>query len=118
MQPQQRRAHRSHVAPKGEALRVDRGDSLLCHYRDETNPAWWWCTDRYGRSGWVHQSWFEEEDYRLVALEDIDAHEISVEVGELVHVLRVCDGRALCRNAAEQVGWLPLAVLDELNDQM
>ncbi|MCS6774780.1 MAG: SH3 domain-containing protein [Anaerolineae bacterium] len=114
MQPQQRVVRHPYVAPKGEALRVERGDSLLCHHRDEANPAWWWCTDRYGRSGWVHQSWFEEEDYRLIALEDIDARELSVASGERVQVLQVCDGRVLCQNAAGQVGWLPVAVLSEI----
>ncbi len=90
---------------------LERGQSLLRIERDLHHDGWWWCSDRWGHSGWVHESAFEEEDYRFIALEDFDTYELCARAGEMVQVLEVRGGRARCINAVGEVGWLPEEVL-------
>jgi len=94
------------------AIHFERGEAITVIHRDARLPGWWWCTDKHGRSGWVHERFFEEDDHRFVGREDYDGRELSVRAGEQVEVLDVCDGRALCEDAAGEVGWLPLSILE------
>jgi hypothetical protein len=102
-----------HQANHAPAIRFERGEVITVTHRDARFPGWWWCIDKHGRGGWVHERFFEEDDYRFVGREDFDGHELTVSPGEQVEVLEICEGRALCRNTAGEVGWLPLDVLAE-----
>lgn len=105
-----------HVRSCEEPIRFERGESILVEQPDARHPGWWWCTDRRGRSGRVHESYFEEEDYRFVAREDYDARELSAKAGEVVEALDTRGGWALCRNNVGETGWLPLAKLAPVAD--
>ncbi|GIV84549.1 MAG: hypothetical protein KatS3mg052_1556 [Candidatus Roseilinea sp.] len=100
-----------HVRSHDNAICFERGESIRVEQPDARYPGWWWCTDRRGRSGRVHESYFEEEDYRFVAREDYDARELTVCAGEVVEALDVRGDWALCRNSARETGWVPLAKL-------
>lgn len=100
-----------HVRSYDDPIRFERGESITVERPDADHPGWWWCTDKRGRSGWVHESFFEEEDYRFIAREDYDARELTVRAGEVVEVLDVRGGWALCRNDAGETGWAPMARL-------
>lgn len=95
----------------GEPIRFERGESITVERPDTQRPGWWWCSDKRGRSGWVHESFFEEEDYRFVAREDYDGRELNLRAGESVEVLDVRGGWALCSNDAGEIGWAPLTKL-------
>jgi len=101
-----------HQGSHTPAIRFERGEVITVAHRNARFPRWWWCVDKQGRSGWVHEQFFEEDDYRFVGREDFDGRELTVYPGEQVEVLEMRDGRALCRNAAGEVGWLPLDILD------
>lgn len=103
-----------HRCTQEDAIHFERGESIIVERQDESSPGWWWCTNKRGQSGWVHKSFFEEDDYRFVAREDYDGRELTAQVGEVVRGLDVRDGRALCQNAAGEIGWLPLASLESL----
>jgi hypothetical protein len=108
------RALTDHSCTRDDPIRFERGESIIVERQDEDFPGWWWCTDKRGKSGWVHESFFEEDDYRFVAREDYDGRELTVRAGEVVHGLDVRGGRALCQNAAGEIGWLPLTSLEPL----
>jgi len=110
------RAIAEHTSAHVPAIRFERGEAITVAYRDARAPGWWWCTDKHGRSGWVHERFFEEDDYRFVGREEYDGRELTVRTGEQVAVLDICDGRALCRNAAGEIGWLPLSILEPVEN--
>lgn len=97
-----------HARPSEDPIRFERGESIMVERQDMDHPGWWWCADKRGRSGRVHESFFEEEDYRFVAREDYDARELAARAGEVVEALDIRGGWARCRNAAGETGWLPL----------
>ena len=96
----------------GEAATLDgRGEAW------EENPDWvWvWGTDAAGKSGWIPRKLLHIEGARGaktgLALEDYDAHELSVASGERVAVSREMCGWAWCVVDTNRSGWVPLSHL-------
>lgn len=94
-----------HQANHAPAIRFERGEVITVAHRDARFPGWWWCIDKHGRGGWVHERFFEEDDYRFVGREDFDGHELTVSPGEQVEVLEICEGgRCVETQPARSVG--------------
>lgn len=108
----QYRVVRDYAPQPGEPIRFERGEAIVVERRSEAYPGWWWCSDKRGRSGWVHERYFTEDDYRYVATEDYDGSELSARAGEVLTSLIEHDGRALCVNRDGEQGWVPLAHLE------
>lgn len=51
-------------------------------------PGWWWCTAPDGRSGWVPVDLLRRHGAEGEVLEDYDATELTVRLGEEVRVIR------------------------------
>jgi len=79
----------------------------------EDNPDWvWvWGENARGKSGWIPHPLLRIAGSRGVALEDYDAHELSVAAGERVWALREACGWAWCVVDANRSGWVPLSHL-------
>ncbi len=92
-----------------DPIAFERGESISRERQDEQSPRWWWCTDKRGKSGWVHESFFEDDDYRFIALADYSALELNVTAGEIVDAIDTRDGWAWCINEAGDQGWLPVS---------
>lgn len=89
----------------------ERGETITRERPDPEQPGWWWCADKRGKSGWVHESFFEEDDFRFIALADYSALELSANAGEIVDAIDERGGWVWCVNAAGEQGWLPLSHL-------
>lgn len=94
-----------------DPISFERGESIAVEREDKDFPGWWWCTDKRGKSGWVHENFFEEEDYRTIATEGYSALELSAKAGEALTGLDERSGWALCVNQTGEQGWVPLASL-------
>lgn len=101
------RAILAHQPPAEPPLCAERGDSIFREIPDPETPHWWWCRDKRGRRGRVHERFFEEEDYRFVLREDFCAQELPLSVGEWVMLIEAYDGWALVENAHGERGWVP-----------
>jgi hypothetical protein len=97
-----------------DPIAFERGEVIQRERRDDQFPGWWWCTDKHGRSGWVHESYFEEEDYRFVAVENYNARELTVKAGDVAEGERECDGWLLATSERGERGWLPLDHVERL----
>lgn len=92
-----------------DPIAVRAGEPIAVGREDDEYPGWIWCTDKRGRSGWVPLTIVDRQ--AGVARQDYSALELSVEPGELLTVEQEESGWALCRNAAGERGWVPLANL-------
>jgi len=98
-------------------LCAERGEAILREIPDAESPRWWWCRDKHGRRGRVHEHFFEEEDYRFVLRDDFCAQELPLVEGERVRLLEAYDGWALVENAHGERGWVPARVLVSLTSE-
>lgn len=92
-----------------DPIELRAGESVVLGQEDDEYPGWVWCTDQRGRSGWVSLTIVDRD--AAIAREDYSAAELSAEPGEVLLVDREESGWALCRNAAGERGWIPLANL-------
>lgn len=95
-----------------DPIRFERGEAITVERQDTEFPEWWWCIDKAGRGGWVHQSFFEEEDYRKVATEDYSAWELSVAPGDVLAGERELGGWLLGTTRSGERGWVPLTCVE------
>jgi hypothetical protein len=100
-----------------DPIAFERGESIMRERQDKEHPGWWWCTDKRGKSGWVHESFFEDDDYRFITLEDYSAMELNATAGEIVEAVDERAGWALCVNDAGEQGWLPISHLQPIESQ-
>lgn len=62
--------------------------------------------DKRNKSGWVHESFFYEDDYRYIAKQDYSALELPVKAGDTLTGLREVGGWLLAQTAAGAQGWV------------
>jgi hypothetical protein len=93
---------------KGEMVRLDGREDPW-----EGNPDWiWvWGENAAGKGGWIARPLLRIEGAQGVALENYDAHELSIAAGERVAVSREVCGWAWCVTDANRSGWVPLSHL-------
>ncbi len=72
---------------------------------------WVWGANVAGKSGWIAHPLLRIEGLLGVALEDYDARELSVTMGERVAVSREMCGWAWCDADSGRFGWVPLSHL-------
>ncbi len=108
------RVVRDYVRIYDDPLQLLRGDAVTVLRRDDQYPGWLWCINKADKSGWVHESLLEEEDYRYIALVDYNAWELSVQKDDVLMGERELGGWLLATNKDGELGWVPLdhVVLD------
>ena len=107
---------REYAAQFTDPITLAQGEAATLDGREEPwedNPDWiWvWGENARGKSGWIARALLRIEGTRGVALEDYDAHELTVAAGEQVSALREECGWAWCVAGADRSGWVPLSHL-------
>jgi hypothetical protein len=101
---------RDHVASyTRDVLHAHVGTVLTLVREDpDENPGWTWCkTEGHGK-GWVHNSFIERRDETHgVLIEEYNAIELTVRVGDPVTVLDQRGGWSWVRTESGRVGWVP-----------
>ena len=98
---------KEHLASYPDPLIVKIGEELNVGKRDSQWPAFIWCTNRDGMSGWVPEKYLDRNDQRAIARSDYSTAELTVAVGEKVTVEREDSGWYWVKNRSGQVGWIP-----------
>jgi hypothetical protein len=93
---------------RGETTTLDGREEL---WEDNPDWIWVWGASAQGKGGWIARALLRIEGARGVALEDYDAHELSVTAGERISALREESGWAWCVAGADLSGWVPLSHL-------
>lgn len=88
---------------KGDVLNIDRSKSI-----DNDWPGWIWCTDSSGLGSWVPVKYIRIKSDTATVVDDYDATELNVTVGEKLMVYKEESGWYWCRNKSGQDGWVPV----------
>jgi hypothetical protein len=80
-------------------------------WEDHADWIWVWGENAAGKSGWMPRPLLRIEGSQGVALEDYDAHELTVAAGERVNAQREACGWAWCVADGGRSGWVPLSHL-------
>jgi hypothetical protein len=107
---------KDYIAQYSDPITLAQGEAAALDGRAEPwedNPDWiWlWGKNARGKSGWIPRPLLRIEGSRGVALEEYDAHELSVAASKRVSVLREACGWAWCVADMNRSGWVPLSHL-------
>ena len=91
-----------------DPIAFKRGESITREQEDPNQPGWWWCIDKRGKSGWVHESYFEYDDGRYLGTDNYTALELSVQADEHLAVLDERGDWAWCESNVGERGWVPM----------
>jgi hypothetical protein len=86
-----------------DPLTVRAGEPLTVGRRDPDWPGWLWCTDPRGKSGWVPESFIDNNTISR----DYTARELCVSPGDEVEPLLEVAGWLWCKTPSGATGWLP-----------
>jgi len=93
-------------------IKIRKGDRVRVGRRDTDWPAFLWCTDQTGESGWVPDQCLQVESHEAVVLDDYSAIELSVVDGETLTLSGETGGWYWCTNDSGRAGWVPAENLD------
>ena len=102
------RVVRDYTRVHADPIQLVRGDAVTVLRRDKEYPGWLWCTNKIDQSGWVHESFLEEEDYRYIAVADYTALELTVQTDDILMGDRELAGWVLAMDKNGAYGWVPL----------
>jgi hypothetical protein len=103
------RVNKDYKRSNDDPISFERGESIIVERSDPNYPGWFWCTDKRGKSGWVHESFIEQEDYRHIATEDYNALELTVKVGDELIGEDERGGWLLAVTSDDRRGWVPVS---------
>lgn len=91
-----------------DPIAFEHGEVISVERQDPDGPEWWWCTDKRGKSGWVHESYFVEDDYRKITTQSYSAWELTVGEGDILDGQRELGGWLLATTEDGDFGWVPM----------
>ena len=105
-------------APYADPIRVNAGDEVAIDPEKQTNIAGWvWCTNRYGKSGWVPKTYLEYFGKVGKMLCDYNAIELTVRVGEILTVHKAESDFYWVTNQEGVQGWVPISHVESCENE-
>lgn len=106
--PQNVEVNRCYRIAYTDPIKLAVGESVQLAHEDQQWSGWIWCKTRLGQNGWAPKQIFLPAEEGLYAVvEDFDATELDVELGQHVEVIFELNGWAWCRAAGRGDGWGP-----------
>lgn len=79
---------------------------------------WVWCEGENKNKAWVPKQYLKMEAGSGVFLNDYNARELSVTVGEIVTVYEIVNGFGMSEKRNGECGWIPLKNLQTESDEI
>ena len=99
---------KEHQASYPDPLVVKAGEVLTVGNNDTKWPAFVWCTNQDGISGWVPERHLDRQGDHGIAQQDYSTAELTIKVGEQVVVDSKDSGWYWVTNQSDQSGWVPV----------
>ena len=102
------RVVRSYLSTSSTPIVMKVGDKLQVEDRQTDMIGWVWCIHSDGKGSWVPESYIKREGDSAIALQDYNATELTVKVGEVLTILDEEAGWYWCIESAGEKGWVPI----------
>jgi len=97
-------------APYPDPIQAKAGDEVSVDLIKATDIVGWvWCTNHTGKSGWVPGTYVKIEGGRGRMLQDYNAIELTIHVGDILTVHKTESSFYWVTNQAGNQGWVPIA---------
>ena len=111
------RVIKDYQAPYPDPIQAQAGDEVVVDPGKETDiMGWVWCINHAGKSGWVPSAYVEIEGDRGRMLQDYNAIELTVHVGDVLTVHKTEGSFHLATDQKGQQGWVPVANVEPVGE--
>jgi len=93
--------------PFSNPLIIKKGESLIIEEKKSEWPGWIWCINKQNISGWVPTNYLKIQGKNCLALQDYDATELTVSIGEELYFEKLESGWIWAFNKEGKKGWVP-----------
>ena len=98
----------SYQTPFPNPIKISKGEILNIGKKESEWSGWIWCINGVGEMGWVPESYLEIYETNCKVLQDYDATELSVDVGQELIIKKEEAGWIWATNQQGKSGWVPL----------
>ena len=91
-----------------DPLKIQKGDKLKTEDRESDWPGWIWCITKDRKEGWVPQNYLDIDGDWGYALQDYNATELTVSLGEELIIEKQESGWIWVSDEEGNKGWIPL----------
>ncbi|MCL6458939.1 MAG: hypothetical protein K6T85_13110 [Gorillibacterium sp.] len=94
-----------HIGENPDPIILKQGEKI--HITKEGEHGWVWGVNETGKESWVPRNYLHIVDSLGTAIEDYNAFELTVQLGDIVTILCEESGWFHCINANNLMGWVP-----------
>lgn len=119
MEPGTYRCIKEYVSPYPDSILFLKGERVQIGEEYEEEPDWkdWVrCQARDNREAWIPNSYLEVKENEGSLLQDYDARELSLSVGEVLEITEIVNGFGLAEKMDGELGWVPMNHLEAFSD--
>jgi hypothetical protein len=98
---------KTHEPSTSDPLVIVKGEKLVFEEKKTIYPGWIWCIKEDGKAGWVPKNYVKISKNHCIALEDYDAIELDVSIGERFKIEKEESGWFWVSNKIGKIGWIP-----------
>jgi hypothetical protein len=109
----QLRVIRVHRGFTQDSVVMAAGDHLRVEEKETEWQGWVWCVGYDGGRSWVPEAYLQIEGDMGIARCSYDATELTVNIGEMLKVMKEESGWLWCENTAGKQGWVPSACVEK-----
>ncbi|MFX1375161.1 MAG: SH3 domain-containing protein [Promethearchaeota archaeon] len=95
-------------SPFPDPVKLQEHERVQIIKKESEWPGWVWCISKNGKEGWVPKSYLEIHGKSAILLQDYDATELTVAVGEELIIENQESGWIWGSNKEGKKGWVPL----------
>ncbi|MFX0000943.1 MAG: SH3 domain-containing protein [Candidatus Hodarchaeota archaeon] len=95
-------------SPYTEPLIMNKGEILTIEEKESEWSGWIWCTNKFGESRWVPEKYLEIHGNMCEILQDYNATELSVTIGEELIIEKEEAEWYWVTNQQGKPGWVPI----------
>ena len=95
-------------SPYTEPLKIQKGEILQIGNKESEWPGWVWCINKDGMERWVPRNYIKIHGTSGITLQDYDATELTVFIGEELVIEKEESGWVRVSNVEGKKGWVPL----------
>lgn len=111
------RVIKQHQGEISTPLTIEKNDIIEGEIRKTNWDGWLWCRNANGVFGWVPEPYLKQlpEDGKYMVIQDYNAFELSVDIGQELLILDKVSSWAWVRTIDHREGWVPLENLEEVS---
>jgi hypothetical protein len=102
--------------PFPDPLKLQKNETVETKKKESEWKGWIWCITKIGKEGWIPENYLEIQGKIAKLLQDYDATELTVDVGDILVIEKEESGWFWVSNKEKMRGWVPKENVEVMDD--